>query len=51
MKRQQYTRQTARQHKPQRVTQAQVRKEMIDEIAKDKNKVALINANSPAHTH
>ena len=44
MKRQQYTRQTARQAKPQRVTQAQLRKEMIDEIAKDKNKVALINA-------
>lgn len=44
MKRQQYTRQTARQAKPQRVTQAQVRKAMIDEIAKDKNKVALINA-------
>lgn len=44
MKRQQYNRQTARQAKPQRVTQAQARKAMIDEIAKDKNKVALINA-------
>lgn len=44
MKRQQYTRQTARQAKPQRVTQAQVRKEMIAEIAKDKDRVALINA-------
>lgn len=44
MKKQQYTRQTARQAKPQRVTQAQVRKEMIAEIAKDKDRVALINA-------
>lgn len=44
MKRQQYNRQTARQAKPQRVTQAQVRKEMIAEIAKDKDRVALINA-------
>ena len=44
MKRQQYNRQTARQAKPQRVTQAQVRKAMIDEIAEDKDKVALINA-------
>lgn len=44
MKRQQYTRQTARHAKPQRVTQAQVRKEMIAEIAKDKDRVALINA-------
>mgnify|MGYP006992079819 CR=1 FL=1 len=44
MKRQQYTRQTARQAKPQRVTQSQVRKAMIDEIAKDKDKVAFINA-------
>ena len=44
MKRQQYNRQTARQAKPQRVTQAQVRKAMIDEIAEDKDRVALINA-------
>lgn len=44
MKRQQYNRQTARQAKPQRVTQAQVRKEMIAEIAEDKDRVALINA-------
>ena len=44
MKKQQYTRPTARQAKPQRVTQAQVRKEMIAEIAKDKDRVALINA-------
>ena len=44
MKRQQYNRQTARQHKPQRVTQAQVRKAMIDEIAEDKDRVAFINA-------
>lgn len=43
MKKQQYNRQTARQAKPQRVTQAQVRKEMIAEIAKDKDRVALIN--------
>ena len=44
MKRQQYNRQTARQAKPQRVTQAQIRKAIIDEIAEDKDKVALINA-------
>lgn len=44
MKRQQYTRQTARQAKPQRVTQAQIRKAIIDEIAEDKDRVALINA-------
>lgn len=44
MKRQQYTRQTTRQAKPQRVTQAQVRKAIIDEIAEDKDRVALINA-------
>lgn len=44
MKRQQYIRQTARHAKPQRVTQAQVRKEMIAEIAEDKDRVALINA-------
>lgn len=44
MKRQQYTRQTARQAKPQRVTQAQVRKAIVAEIAEDKDRVALINA-------
>lgn len=44
MKRQQYNRQTARQAKPQRVTQAQIRKAIIDEIAEDKDRVALINA-------
>lgn len=44
MKKQQYNRQTARQAKPQRVTQAQVRKAIIDEIAEDKDRVALINA-------
>lgn len=51
MKRQQYTRQTARQAKPQRVTQSQVRKEMIAEIAKDKDRVALINAKLASATH
>ena len=44
MKRQQYNRQTARQAKPQRVTQAQVRKAIVAEIAEDKDRVALINA-------
>lgn len=44
MKRQQYTRQTARQAKPQRVTQAQIRKAIVAEIAEDKDRVALINA-------
>lgn len=44
MKRQQYNRQTAHQHKPQRVTQAQIRKAIIDEIAEDKDRVAFINA-------
>lgn len=44
MKRQQYTRQTARQAKPQRVTQAQVRKVIVAEIAEDKDRVTLINA-------
>lgn len=44
MKRQQYNRQTAHQHKPQRVTQAQVRKAIVAEIAEDKDRVALINA-------
>lgn len=44
MKRQQYNRQTARQAKPQRVTQAQVRKAIVAEIASDKDRVALINS-------
>lgn len=44
MKRQQYTRQTARQAKPQRVTQAQLRKAIVAEIAEDKDRVALINS-------
>lgn len=44
MKRQQYNRQTARQHKPQRETQAQVRKAIVAEIAEDKDRVAFINA-------
>lgn len=44
MKRKQYNRQTARQAKPQRETQAKIRKAIIDEIAEDKDKVAFINA-------
>lgn len=44
MKRQQYTRQTARQAKPQRVTQAQIRKEIVAEIASDPNRVNMINS-------
>lgn len=44
MKRQQYTRQTARQAKPQRVTQAQIRKEIVAEIASEPNRVNMINS-------
>lgn len=44
MKRQQYNRQTAHQPRPTRITQAQIRKAIIDEIAEDKDRVAFINA-------
>lgn len=44
MKRKQYTPHNKNTAKPQRVTQAQVRQAIIDEIAEDKDRVALINA-------
>ena len=44
MKRKQYTPHNKNTAKPQRVTQAQIRKAIIDEIAEDKDRVALINA-------
>lgn len=44
MKKQQFIRQTAHQAKPQRVTQSQLRKAIVAEIAEDKDRVALINS-------
>ena len=44
MKRKQYTPHNKNTAKPQRVSQAEARKAIIDEIAEDKDRVALINA-------
>ena len=44
MKPRQFNRYTPRVAKPQKVSQAELRKQIVDEIAKDKDKVKFINS-------